>query len=58
MEEALWERLSFRRFVGLGLQDDDPITRLISRFRTRLTTAKPPPLLQDAVEPRPRAGCW
>ena len=23
----LWERLSFRRFVGLGLQDDDPITR-------------------------------
>ena len=24
MEEALWERLSFRHFVGLGLQDDAP----------------------------------
>ena len=39
MEEALWERLSFRRFVGLGLQDDAPDHSTISRFRTRLTTA-------------------
>ena len=37
MEEALWERLSFRRFVGLGLQDDAPDHSTISRFRTRLT---------------------
>ena len=36
MEEALWERLSFRRFVGLGLQDDAPDHSTISRFRTRL----------------------
>ena len=35
MEEALWERLSFRRFVGLGLQDDAPDHSTISRFRTR-----------------------
>ena len=39
MEEALWERLSFRRFVGLGLPDDAPDHSTISRFRTRLTTA-------------------
>ncbi len=39
MEEALWERLSFRRFVGLGLQDDAPDHSTISRFRTRLTAA-------------------
>ena len=39
MEEALWERLSFRRFVGLGLQDDAPDHSTISRFRARLTTA-------------------
>ena len=24
MEEALGDRISFRRFVGLGLQDDTP----------------------------------
>ena len=39
LEEALWERLSFRRFVGLGRQDDAPDHTRISRFHTRLTTA-------------------
>jgi len=39
MEEALWERLSFRRFVGLGLADDAPDHSTISRFRSRLTDA-------------------
>ena len=34
MEEALGDRLSFRRFVGLGLQDDTPDHATISRFRT------------------------
>ena len=34
MEEALGDRLSFRRFVGLGLQDDTPDHSTISRFRT------------------------
>ena len=32
MEEALGDRISFRRFVGLGLQDER-----ISRFRAILT---------------------
>ena len=50
MEEALWERLSFRRFVGLGLQDDAPDHSTISRFRTRLTTAGVAEPLFAAVE--------
>ena len=50
MEEALWERLSFRRFVGLGLQDDAPDHSTISRFRTRLTTAGLAAPLFAAVE--------
>ena len=33
LEEALSDRLSFRRFVGLGLQDDTPDHSTISRFR-------------------------
>ena len=36
MEEALGDRLSFRRFVGLGLQDDTPDHSTISRFRSEL----------------------
>ena len=50
MEEALWERLSFRRFVGLGLQDAAPDHSTISRFRTRLTTAGLAAPLFAAVE--------
>ncbi len=37
MEETLSDRLSFRRFVGLGLQDESPDHSTISRFRTSLT---------------------
>ena len=36
MEEALGDRISFRRFVGLGLQDATPDHSTISRFRTAL----------------------
>ena len=36
MEEALGDRISFRRFVGLGLQDETPDHSTISRFRTAL----------------------
>jgi IS5 family transposase len=36
MEEALGDRISFRRFVGLGLQDDTPDHSTISRFRGAL----------------------
>ncbi len=50
MEEALWERLSFRRFVGLGLQDDAPDHSTISRFRTRLTATGVAEPLFAAVE--------
>ena len=36
MEEALWDRISFRRFVGLGLGDETPDYSTISRFRAEL----------------------
>ena len=36
MEEALRDRISFRRFVGLGLQDDTPDYSTLSRFRSTL----------------------
>ena len=36
LEAALWDRLSFRRFVGLGLQEDAPDRATVSRFRRQL----------------------
>ena len=36
MEETLKDRISFRRFVGLGLEDDTPDHSTISRFRSTL----------------------
>ena len=33
MEEALWDRVSFKRFVGLSLEDAAPDHSTISRFR-------------------------
>ncbi len=36
MEETLGDRISFRRFVGLGLQENAPDHSTISRFRTAL----------------------
>lgn len=36
LEEALGDRLSFRRFVGLGLEDATPDHSTISRFRQAL----------------------
>ena len=38
-EEALMDRLSFRRFVGLGLEDNAPDHSTISRFRSALVAA-------------------
>ena len=40
IEAALWDRLSLRRFVGLGLPDPVPVHSTISRFRSAL--AAPP----------------
>lgn len=37
MEEALRDRISFRRFSGLGWEDGTPDHSTISRFRTQLT---------------------
>lgn len=36
LEEALYDRLSFRRFVGLGLEDSVPDHTTLCRFRLRL----------------------
>ena len=36
LEEALWDRVSFRRFVGLGLDEDAPDRSTVSRFRLQL----------------------
>lgn len=37
MEEALWDRLSFRMFSGLSIEDATPDHSTIWRFRERLT---------------------
>ena len=37
MEEALWDRVSFKRFVGLSLEDGVPDHSTISRFRKEVT---------------------
>lgn len=39
LEEQLRDRLSFRRFVGLGLEDDTPDETTICKFRARLRQA-------------------
>lgn len=38
-EEALYDRLSFRRFCGLGLEDEVPDHTTLCRFRNRLVEA-------------------
>jgi IS5 family transposase len=40
LEEALGDRLSFRRFVGLGLEDAVPDHTTLCRFRLRLIEAR------------------
>lgn len=40
LEDALLDRLSFRRFVGLGLEADTPDHTTLCRFRNRLVEAK------------------
>ena len=40
MEEALADRISFRRFAGLGLEDDTPDHSTISRFRSALSAER------------------
>ena len=47
MEEALGDRLSFRRFVGLGLQDPTPDPSTLSRFRSALGSPRAAALFQE-----------
>ena len=50
LEEALSDRLSFRRFVGLGLDDGQPDHSVISRFRKSLREAGLDGALFEEVE--------
>lgn len=50
-DEALWERLSCRRFVSLGLQDAATDHSVISKFHTQRTGASLAEPLFAAVEP-------
>ena len=47
MEEALGDRLSFRRFVGLGIEDGTPDHSTISRFRSKLGSDKSAQLFEE-----------
>lgn len=40
LEEALYDRLSFRRFVGLSLEDEVPDHSTLCRFRLKLIEAR------------------
>ena len=46
IEEALWDRISFKRFVGLAVEDAVPDHSTISRFRKEVTErgTGPPPV--------------
>jgi IS5 family transposase len=50
LEEALGDRLSFRRFVGLGLDEGSPDHSVISRFRKALREAELDQELFEEVE--------
>ena len=47
MEEALGDRLSFRRFAGLGMEDGTPDHSTMSRFRSKLGEEKSVQLFQE-----------
>jgi hypothetical protein len=49
MEEALADRLSFRRFCGLGLKDEVPDATTLSRFRIDLAETGPAETVFDAL---------
>jgi hypothetical protein len=42
LEEALFDRLSFRRFCGFALDDETPDAKTICRFRLALVAAEVP----------------
>ena len=56
MEEALADRLSFRRFVGLGLEDDTPDHSTISRFRSALGSERSERLFEEIAKTVRRQG--
>lgn len=57
LEEALYDRLSFRRFAGLALEDDTPDHSTIFRFREQLAArALMAPLLAELSRQLEAAG--
>src|SRR3546814_12608702 len=57
LEEALCDRLSFRRFAGLALEDDTPDHSTIFRFREQLVArALMAPLLAELNRQLEAAG--
>ena len=50
LEECLQDRLSFRRFVGLALNDSTPDETTFVRFRTRLREANLDRVIFDATK--------
>jgi IS5 family transposase len=57
LEETLRDRLSFRRFVGLGLSDDTPDETTVVKFRQRLRQAgKMEDLFQTSLTYLSQAG--
>jgi len=57
MEETLYDRLSFRRFAGLALEDDTPDHSTIFRFREQVTQRKlMAPLLFELTRQLEAAG--
>ena len=58
IEAALWDRISFRHFVGLGLQDPVPDHSTISRFRAVLAArGLGERLFAEVTRPLDAAGC-
>jgi IS5 family transposase len=56
LEEALCDRLSFRRFVGLAASEGSPDHSTLSRFRTALRTAGLDQALMDEIARQLDAG--
>ena len=50
MEEALADRISFRRFVGLGLEDGTPDHSTIIRFRSALGSERSERLFEEIAK--------
>ena len=50
IEEALWDRVSFKRFVGLGMEEDVPDHSTISRFPQGSLRTGPGPAVVEGTD--------